>query len=44
MEEENSQIEDQKIELIEEQGKRFFLSHLNSYTGKALLKELIEDT
>lgn len=27
----------------EEPGKKFFLSHLNSYTGKALLKELRND-
>ena len=25
-------------------GKKFFLSHLNSYTGKALLKELRNET
>ena len=24
----------------EDPGKKFFISHLNSYTGKALLKEL----
>ena len=29
-----------KEEPKEEPGKRFFLSHVNSYTGKALLKEL----
>jgi len=32
-----------KEEPKEEPGKKFFLSHLNSYTGKALLKELRND-
>ncbi len=32
--------EEVKPEIKEEPGKKFFLSHLNSYTGKSLLKEL----
>lgn len=40
-----SDEDDQQPEIIkppprEEQGKRFFISHLNSYTGRALCKEL----
>lgn len=31
---------EQKIEIKEEPGKKFFLAHMNSYTGKALYKEL----
>jgi hypothetical protein len=29
-----------KAPVREDQGKRFFISHLNSYTGRALCKEL----
>jgi len=43
MSEEGSEGEIVKEEPKEEPGKRFFLSHLNSYTGKALLKELINE-
>jgi hypothetical protein len=28
------------IEVPEEPGKRFFISHMNSYTGRVLLEEL----
>jgi hypothetical protein len=38
--EENSQDDIPKEELKEEPGKKFFISHLNSYTGKAILQEL----
>ena len=41
--EEGSQGEQPPEEIKEEPGKKFFLSHLNSYTGKALLKELRND-
>jgi hypothetical protein len=36
--------EEQKVEVKEEPGKKFFLSHMNSYTGKAMLKELQNST
>ena len=42
--EEGSQAEQPVEVLREDPGKKFFLSHLNSYTGKALLKELRNDT
>ncbi len=35
--------EEKKVEIKEEPGKKFFLSHVNSYTGRALLKELRND-
>lgn len=35
-----SEAEEVKVEVKEEPGKKFFLSHMNTYTGKALLKEL----
>ena len=35
-----SDIEVPKEEPKEEQGKKFFLSHVNSYSGKTLLQEL----
>ena len=28
------------VEVPEEPGKRFFISHMNSYTGRVLLEEL----
>ena len=28
------------VEVKEEPGKKFFISHINSYTGKTLLKEM----
>ena len=28
------------VEVPEPPGKKFFISHINSYTGRALLKEL----
>ena len=34
------EVEEKKVEVKEEPGKKFFLAHMNSYTGKALLKEL----
>ncbi len=40
MSEYGSEQEEQKVEVKEEPGKKFFLAHLNSYTGKALLNEL----
>ena len=40
----NDEIEVPKEEPKEEPGKKFFLSHVNSYTGKALLKELRNET
>ena len=33
-----------KVEVKEEPGKKFFLAHANSYTGKAMLKELRNET
>lgn len=38
--EEYGEEEQPKEEPKEEPGKKFFLSHLNSYIGKALFKEL----
>ena len=43
-----SDEDDQEQQVIkepprEDPGKRFFVSHLNSYTGRALLKELKND-
>lgn len=40
----NEEIEVPKEEPKEEPGKKFFLSHLNSFLGKTLLKELRNDT
>ena len=37
---EGSDVEVPKEEPKEEPGKKFFLSHVNSYTGKTLLREL----
>lgn len=36
----NGEEEEKVIEVPEEPGKKFFISHVNSYTGRALLKEL----
>jgi hypothetical protein len=44
MSDDGSDVEVPKEEPKEEQGKKFFLSHVNSYTGKALLKELRNET
>jgi len=38
--EDGEEVEVPKEEPKEELGKRFFLAHLNTYTGMALLKEL----
>lgn len=40
MSDDGSEVEVPKEEPKEEPGKKFFLSHVNSYTGKTLLKEL----
>lgn len=32
--------EEPVVEVKEEPGKKFFIAHLNTYTGKTLLKEL----
>lgn len=40
MSEYGEEQEEQKIEIKEDPGKKFFLSHMNSYQGKALLNEL----
>ena len=40
---ENSQAEQPMEPVKEEPGKHIFISHYNSYTGKALLKELRND-
>ena len=37
---EADEAEAKPIEIPEEPGKKFFISHVNSYTGRALLKEL----
>jgi len=37
---EADEAEAKPIEVPEEPGKKFFISHVNSYTGRALLKEL----
>lgn len=37
MSELGSEDQEIKVEVKEEPGKKFFLSHMNSYTGKALL-------
>jgi hypothetical protein len=34
------EAEAKPVEIPEEPGKKFFISHVNSYTGRALLKEL----
>ena len=37
----DSDEEEQKVvEIPEPEGKKFFISHINSYTGKALLNEI----
>ena len=43
MSEDSSEEQQPKEEIKEEPGKKYFLSHLNSFTGKALLKELRND-
>jgi hypothetical protein len=41
MSEEEDQEQQQVKEVVrEDPGKRFFISHLNSYTGRALCREL----
>jgi hypothetical protein len=36
----NEEEEVKVVEVKEEPGKKFFISHINSYTGRALLKEI----
>jgi hypothetical protein len=36
----NEDEQPQIVEVKEEPGKKFFISHINSYTGKVLLDEL----
>lgn len=40
MSDHDSQAEEEKKEVPEPPGKKFFVSHLNSYAGKVLVKEL----
>ena len=35
-----SEEEEKKVEIPEEPGKKIFISHVNSYTGRALFQEL----
>ena len=40
MSEEGSEIAEEVKEIPEEPGKKIFISHINSYTGRVLMKQM----